>query len=282
MPPSRSRIREALPVEDDVVTRQDVEFHRDTAQDYDDDITNTYRIYHEAELLPALDALGSDPVVALDIGCGTGAVALELATRGHTTLGLDHSPDMLEIAQRRARSLGVEEVLELREADVRKLPIGDAEIDFASCQGVLHHLPHPEACLAEMARVLRPGGVFFISEPTEPASPPDRLWEALLQIAFRIRAWIKRSPFRKGEGLAPGEGPISAPGLLAELDALGLDYDARFISHFQLLERVLPDKARLAVTRLVSAPWYRRKGRLIFVTGRKPPSPQPGVPVHQR
>jgi SAM-dependent methyltransferase len=270
MAPSKGRIRDALPIDDDVVTRQDVEFHRATAHDYDKDITSTYRIYHEVDLLPVLDALGSDPIAALDIGCGTGAVALELAARGHRTLGLDHSPDMLEIAQGRARRLGVEEALELRKADVRKLPIGDGEIDFASCQGVLHHLPSPEACLAEMARVLRPGGIFFISEPCEPASPAVRLWEALLQAAIRVRAWIRRRPARQEDGLAPGEAPISARGLLAELDALGLEYDARFISHFHLLERLLPDRARLAVTRLVSAPWRRRKGNLIVVTGRKP------------
>jgi SAM-dependent methyltransferase len=265
-------VREPPTAPDDVLNEQDVEFHRATAGEYDESITATYRIYHEYELLPLLDQLGPERVRALDVGCGTGAVALELAMRGHETLGLDHSPEMLEIARNRAQALGVEASLELRQADVRRLPIDDDQFDFVAAQGVLHHLPRPEVCLSEIARVLRPGGTFFISEPCLPAPSIVRIWEALIRIAKAVRRRLGTRPEHKHAGLAPGEGPISAAGLCNALDSLGLQYQARYLSHLQLLERLLPDRARLAVIRLISAPWRRRRGSLIFVTGRKPVS----------
>lgn len=89
----------------------------------------------------------------LDVGCGTGHHLHELAGRGFEVTGVDGSPDMLEQARR--ANPGVE----LREADVDQLPFGASTFDLAICIEVLRYLPDPRACVAEIARVLAPGGV---------------------------------------------------------------------------------------------------------------------------
>jgi SAM-dependent methyltransferase len=80
-------------------------------------------------------------------------VVAELRRRGYAVAGVDGSAKMLEHA--RALNPGAE----VRQADVEALPFPDASFDFVLCVEVLRYLPGPGACLREMARVLRPGGV---------------------------------------------------------------------------------------------------------------------------
>jgi SAM-dependent methyltransferase len=89
----------------------------------------------------------------LDVGCGTGHQLAELRARGFAAAGVDGSERML--AEARARNPGAE----LRRADVEALPFPDAAFDVALCVEVLRYLPDPARCLAELARVLRPGGI---------------------------------------------------------------------------------------------------------------------------
>ena len=100
----------------------------------------------------------------LDLMCGTAEVSLELARRGYRVLGLDLSPAMLGVAAERlaaaadypARSLS------LAQADAGTVPVVDGAFDFALVggNGSFNHLDeaHARAALAELRRVLRPGG----------------------------------------------------------------------------------------------------------------------------
>jgi SAM-dependent methyltransferase len=89
----------------------------------------------------------------LDVGCGTGHTLAALRARGFEAAGVDGSEAMLSEA--RARNPGAE----LRQADVEALPFPDAAFDAALCVEVLRYLPEPGRCVAELARVLRPGGL---------------------------------------------------------------------------------------------------------------------------
>lgn len=89
----------------------------------------------------------------LEVGCGTGHHLAALRARGFSVAGVDGSESMLELARR--RNPGVD----LRVADVERLPYSDAEFDVALCVEVLRYLPDPRGCVREMARVLRPGGL---------------------------------------------------------------------------------------------------------------------------
>ena len=100
--------------------------------------------------------------VAVDLGCGTGNVLERLLARSDEVIGVDGSARMLELARRRFSEEAGR--LSLRIGDLEHLPLRDAEADFICLNLVLHHLSDPQAALREIRRVLRPGGVFLLSE----------------------------------------------------------------------------------------------------------------------
>jgi len=99
---------------------------------------------------------GRDGIDALDAGCGTGFLSLELAARGHQVTGVDFAPAMLAEARRKAAECGAS--IRFEEADAEQLPFAPGSFDFAISRHLLWTLPHPEAAIAEWVRVLRPGG----------------------------------------------------------------------------------------------------------------------------
>ncbi|MFC7400772.1 class I SAM-dependent DNA methyltransferase [Citricoccus sp. GCM10030269] len=100
----------------------------------------------------------------LDAGCGSGPLAEELRARGALMTGLDGSPAMIELARRR---LGDE--VPLHVADLgQPLPFGDESFDDVVASLVLHYLEDWEGPLAEIRRVLKPGGrlIASVNHPT--------------------------------------------------------------------------------------------------------------------
>jgi ubiquinone/menaquinone biosynthesis C-methylase UbiE len=86
----------------------------------------------------------------LDVGCGTGLLLRRIARFARSARGVDLSPEMLE----RARARGLDVVL----ASATRLPFPDASFDVACSFKVLAHIRDVRGALAEMARVVRPGG----------------------------------------------------------------------------------------------------------------------------
>lgn len=105
----------------------------------------------------ALSAVQLGPgMTVLDVGCGTGAYLRTLVDAVHPhgrAVGLDTSHPMTIKA--RQRDLPFTAVLT---ADARRLPFPDSSVDAAWCERVLQHLPEPRQAVAEIVRVLRPGG----------------------------------------------------------------------------------------------------------------------------
>jgi SAM-dependent methyltransferase len=103
--------------------------------------------------------------VAVDVGCGTGrafpALRDALGPDG-VLVGVDHTPEMLSAARDRARAHAATLLL----GDVRHLPLADAAADTVFAAGLITHLPHADAGLAELARVTRTGGRLVIFHPT--------------------------------------------------------------------------------------------------------------------
>lgn len=95
---------------------------------------------------------------ALDAACGTGRLSARLVSRGHRTVGVDRSEAMLD----RARSKLSE--VEFRAGELTELPVESASIDLATCGLALTHLADPAPAIAELARVVRPGGRVVISD----------------------------------------------------------------------------------------------------------------------
>ncbi len=115
------------------------------------------------------------PLDALDVGSGTGFLALELAARGHRVTGLDFAPAMIARAREKAAAQGL--AARFDQGDAERLPYPNGSFDLVISRHVLWTLPHPEAALDEWLLVLRPGGRLAIidgAQYTDATAPPQR------------------------------------------------------------------------------------------------------------
>ncbi|MDB5104184.1 MAG: gamma-tocopherol methyltransferase [Fibrobacteres bacterium] len=99
--------------------------------------------------------LDGRPGRILDIGCGAGFLANALAAEGHRVSGIDMSRGSLRIARSRSK------LPAYRVADAYRLPYRDGTFDSVTALDFLEHVTAPDRVIAEAARVLRPGGLFF-------------------------------------------------------------------------------------------------------------------------
>jgi SAM-dependent methyltransferase len=113
------------------------------------------------ELLPPPGAL------TLDLGCGEGRLSRELAARGHRVLGVEQSGTLVSAARAAAPEIDV------REGDAAAIPLEDGGADLVVASMVLMNLDDLEGALAEVARVLAPGGRFCASL-VHPFNSPKR------------------------------------------------------------------------------------------------------------
>jgi demethylmenaquinone methyltransferase/2-methoxy-6-polyprenyl-1,4-benzoquinol methylase len=108
----------------------------------------------------------------LDVATGTGLVAAELLRCGYQVTGLDQSPEMLEVARRRFAGR-----VELVEGSAESLPFADSGYDHLTVTYLLRYVDDPGATLAELARVVKSGGVVASLEFGVPRGPPRLLWD---------------------------------------------------------------------------------------------------------
>ena len=102
----------------------------------------------------------------LDVGCGTGVVAVTAARSGAEVEAIDLTPPLLDRARENCRIAGVS--VSLREGDVEELPFANGQFDVVLSQFAHMFAPRPEMAVAEMLRVLKPGGIIaFATWPPE-------------------------------------------------------------------------------------------------------------------
>ena len=107
---------------------------------------------------------------ALDLACGTGDIAFRLAAPGARVCGLDITPRMLQLARRKSAS----GACTWTAGDMTALPFADATFDIVTTGYGLRNVPDLDAAVAEIARVLRPGGRFASLDFNRPESPVVR------------------------------------------------------------------------------------------------------------
>ncbi len=93
----------------------------------------------------------------LDIGCGGGFLSNALAEKGHTVTGIDLSQESLDIA----KQYDATNTASYLQADAKMLPFEENSFDIATAMDFLEHIEDPKLVIAEVSRVLKPGGLFF-------------------------------------------------------------------------------------------------------------------------
>ncbi len=104
--------------------------------------------------------LPGEPSDVLDLGCGTGSLALLAAERGHRVTGVDGSPAMLERARAKLAAYDAGFLL----GDAQEPPVGEARFDVVLVRHVLWALPDPARALANWRGLLREGGRMVLVE----------------------------------------------------------------------------------------------------------------------
>ncbi|HUR33860.1 MAG TPA: class I SAM-dependent methyltransferase [Vicinamibacterales bacterium] len=204
----------------------------------------------------------------LDVGTGTGVVAITAARAGARVDGVDLTPALLEQARLNAHVAGVE--VTWKEGDAEALPCDDASYDVVLSEFGHMFAPRPEVAVAEMRRVLKPGGrVAFATWPPEqfvgkmfafiaryappppPGAAPPPQWGVPALIAERLGAAFDPPFFERGTMLFP---------------ALSLDHYREFMEHSvgpmqKMVEQLAGDPAKLDAVRheykALAAPYYR-------------------------
>lgn len=107
---------------------------------------------------------GSPGSSVLDIGGGTGGLAVRVAGAGHRVTVVDPSPDALAAASRRAAEEGVADLVTGVQGELADLPrlVGAGSVDVVLCHGVLGLVPDPAAALATVRDLLAPGGMLSL------------------------------------------------------------------------------------------------------------------------
>lgn len=137
----------------------------------------------------------------LDVGCGTGVVALTAARTGAQVSGADLTPALLEGARYNAALAGY--AIDFQEADVEALPFADASYDVVLSQFGHMFGPRPALASAEMLRVLKPGGVLAFS-----TWPPELYVGRMFALVSRYSPPLPegaRSPIEWGDPHIVGE-----------------------------------------------------------------------------
>ncbi|EHP89178.1 class I SAM-dependent methyltransferase [Methanotorris formicicus] len=145
---------------------------------------------------------GNKKLRILDVGTGTGFLAILLAELGHEVVGIDLSEKMLERAREKADKKGLD--IEFMIADAENLPFDDGEFDVVVNRHLLWTLPNPQKAINEWSRVVRPRGkVVAIDGKWMEKTFEEKIRKFIGQIAIMIyqkrNPWNSKSIYEKEE-----------------------------------------------------------------------------------
>jgi ubiquinone/menaquinone biosynthesis C-methylase UbiE len=106
----------------------------------------------------------------LDVGTGTAQIPIELCRHLAEVriIAIDLAEHMLQVGRENVRRAGLEGRISLERRDAKKLPYSSDFFGAAISNSIVHHIPEPRAVLAEMDRVVKPGGALFVRDLLRP------------------------------------------------------------------------------------------------------------------
>ena len=130
------------------------------------DLGPSHNVLNEAQHQAWLDLLrevaGPPPLTVLDVGCGTGFLAMRMAELGHTAVGIDLADEMLAAAQRKGADSGLP--VTFRRGDAEAPPHDGAPYDVILERHVIWTLPQPREAVQAWCELLKPGGLLILIE----------------------------------------------------------------------------------------------------------------------
>lgn len=129
----------------------------------------------------------------LDLGSGTGALALRAATRGAEVVAVDVNPTMLAMAHQKAKAAGLDDRITWREMGVAELDTLSADDFDAVCSGMCFSELTPDErryALLQAHRLLRPGGLLLLADEIRPRGMAQRLLYAAVRVPLVILTWL--------------------------------------------------------------------------------------------
>jgi SAM-dependent methyltransferase len=198
----------------------------------------------------------------LDAGCGSCAKSVLLAKRGLKVVATDFAPTALELAAQTVRAHGVENRITLRQGDLLKLPFADGEFRYALCWGVLMHVPEVEAALAELSRILAPGGTLVLSEGNLHSLQSYAISVARTLLRRPVRGRIVRARLGVEVIEETPQGALltrqtDVPALATFAESLGLRLAARVPGQLTELYAVAPGKPLKRLIHGLNRLWFR-------------------------
>ena len=117
-----------------------------------------------------LDFAPTLPNPILDVGTGTALIPVELLRRlpSAVVLGIDAATSMIDLARANVERAGFAESITLEVFDARNLPYVEGDWPCVISNSIIHHIPEPLEVLAEMTRLLTPGGLLFVRDLARP------------------------------------------------------------------------------------------------------------------
>ncbi len=129
----------------------------------------------------------------LDVGCGTGALALQAAKRGSNVKAIDINPGMLDIARSKAEAARLLQNITFEEMGVAELGREEDRSYDAVMSGLcLSELTEEELNFAvnEVVRILKPGGLFLVADEVRPHSFLRRLFQGFFRLVFKLFVFL--------------------------------------------------------------------------------------------
>jgi ubiquinone/menaquinone biosynthesis C-methylase UbiE len=185
------------------------------------------------------DAVPADAgAVVLDVACGPGIITAALAPRAREVVAFDLTPEMLAKARQRCAAAGLTNV-SFREGSATDLPFPDASFDAVVTRLSIHHFQAPHRPLAEMARVLKPGGALVVADVVSSEAPEESALHNAIEI-LRDPSHVRMLP---------------ASELAALIEDAGLSIERRTTwdetREFEEWVRIVDDPERVAPVRVV-------------------------------
>lgn len=153
---------ELAKVDREIINNEAYDHLADRWYEAQDDPIALLRNQHKVEMPWILEAIRRNigyKAEILDMGCGAGFLANDLAAAGHKVTGIDLSTSSLKVAESRDHTHSVH----YRQGDVYQVPFANESFDVVAAMDLLEHVSDPQRVIAEASRVLRPGGLFFFN-----------------------------------------------------------------------------------------------------------------------